>query len=295
MNAVPFLCIGVPHLGGLPGYWVKSFAALKKGPTDQYFLTMVENHPVDLARNLIVETFLDNAQATHLLFLDADMTFPRNAVEQLLRADKDIVSGTYFARADTPTPHVYDFVRVDEAGVAWYATKATEFTRWAKRTRGLAEQGNESLFEPYLVNADAVGAGCLLIKREVLERMYEVYADDHYPWFKNHPGSRGGEDFTFCERARALGYEVWADFGVQCAHYAPGGFTGREQFLVAFGIGTENEFDFREPIQFSIGPDGKRRPKLPGVEYPVDLDAPPAPAKLPAFARVREALTGGRR
>lgn len=258
----PFIAIGIPHLGDLPDYFVKSLVSMKKGP--EYFLTMVKNHPVDLARNLIVETVLDNPDATHLLFLDADMTFPILAAERLLKADKDIVSGTYFARADTPTPHVYDFARTDEEGVDWYRTKATEFAEWVKTTPGVADQGNESIFPQHLIKADAVGAGCLLIRREVLEAMHDEYGDQAYPWFKNREGSKGGEDFEFCRRARAIGFDVWADFGVQCNHSAPGNFTGREEFIEAFAIGTAEEFDFEEPIQFSIGPDGKRRPHLPG-------------------------------
>ena len=265
----PFLHIGIPHVGDLPDYFFKSVVGMKKGP--EYYLTTVKNHPVDLARNLIVEAFLENAQATHLLMLDADMTFPIRAAEQLLSSGKDIVSGTYFARADTPTPHVYEFQRQDEAGVYWYRSKAEEFAAWVKATPGVADQGNESLFAPHLVACDAVGAGSLLIARHVLEAMYEEHGDDPYPWFKVHPGSRGGEDFTFCRRARALGYELWADFGVQCAHSAQGGFLGREDFIACFGIGGADEYNFAEPIAYSIGPDGKRRPRLPGTVERIGL------------------------
>lgn len=280
MNEIPRLAIGIPHVGDLPDYFFKSVVALKKGPTGSYFLTMVKNHPVDLARNLIVETMLDGSDATHLLFLDADMTFPILAAERLLAADKDIVSGVYFARAETPSPHVYEFNRRDEGGVYWYRSLAEEFAEWCKRNPGHVDQGNEAIFPSHLVKVDAVGAGCLLIKRHVLERMYELYGEEAYPWFKCHDGSRGGEDFTFCRRAQAAGFAIWADFGVQCNHYAPGNFTGREEFVTAFGIGTKHEFDFSEPIEFSIGPDGRRKAKLPGNVIVDDGDADRRPTLL---------------
>lgn len=264
MNEIPNLAIGIPHLGDLPDYFFKSVVAMKKGPQGTYFLTMVKNHPVDLARNLIVETVLDESDATHLLFLDSDMTFPVLAAERLLQANKDIVSATYFARAETPSPHAYEFNRRDENGVTWYRSMAEEFAAWVKANPVHVDQGNESLFAQHLVKVDAVGAGCLLIRRHVLERIDELHGADPYPWFKNHEGSRGGEDFTFCERARAAGFDIWVDFGVQCNHYAPGNFTGREEFVAAFGVGTRNEFDFSQPVEFAIGPDGKRRAKLPG-------------------------------
>lgn len=261
----PRIHIGIPHLGGLPGYFVRSLVALKKGGDTNYFLTMVPDHPVDLARNLLVEAFLDNSDATHLVMLDADMTFPRNALERLLASGKDIISGTYFARTETPTPHAYRFVRRAVDGAYWYRSLAVEFTSWLQAHPEHVDFGNEAIIGgPALHECDAVGAGILVMTREVLEAVYAEHSADSHPWFKCHPGSRGGEDFEFCRRAKALGYQIWTDFSVQCDHFAPGNFTGREEFIEAFRIGTDEAYDFQQPIEVEVGPDGKRRLKVPG-------------------------------
>ncbi|MGE3463895.1 MAG: hypothetical protein AB7I04_18455 [Pseudomonadales bacterium] len=263
----PRVVIGIPHIGDLPDYFFKSVIGMRKG-RDPYLVT-VRNHPIDIARNLIVEAFKAQGDATHLLMLDADMTFPADTLPRLLQLSEDlgahVVSGTYFARSDTPVPHVYMFDN-ERDGVKYYRTLGPEFSAWLKAHPEHRDQGNESLFEPSPVKCDAVGAGVLLMTREVLDAVEEAHAESYKPWFECAPGSRGGEDFEFCRRVSALGYQVWADFGLQCNHNAPGNFMGREEFIEAFAIGTEDEYDFVTPIVVEISPDGRRRPRLPGRE-----------------------------
>ena len=65
-----------------------------------------------------------------------------------------------------------------------------------------------------LVECDGVGAGCLLLTRKVLEEFKDPFADKVRP-----NGTRSiGHDFYFCERAKAKGYKVYADWDVLCDH-----------------------------------------------------------------------------
>lgn len=68
-----------------------------------------------------------------------------------------------------------------------------------------------------LTQVQGIGAGCLLIARRVLEHpeMRAPFTEEH-----DEDGVRTvGEDLAFCKRARAAGFEVWADLGARCSHH----------------------------------------------------------------------------
>lgn len=262
----PKVVIGVPHLGNIPGYFVDSLGALASYPPGAISIVRVENKPIDEARNLIVRTFLENKDATHLFFMDSDMTFPREALARLLSRQKDIVGGVYFARTDTPIPHFYDFAREDERGVTWYRAKAAEYTGW------LDEHPEQAAFAPNhvftdsphsMVQCDAIATGCLLISRRVFEAMSD-------PWFECWPGMMGGEDFKFCAAARSAGFDVWADLSVHCGHEVKLSFMGRTEFIDCYDIGGPDQHDFNDPVLIEAGPNGRRvvLGRQDGFEFP---------------------------
>lgn len=253
------LAICVPHLGDhVPVYFMRSVVNMVKPPAAPYWFD-VGGYPVDIARNMLAMGALET-DATHVLFMDSDMEFPREMLARLVMAGKPIVSGLYFARTEVPVPHAYDFHERDDAGVERYISKGREVRDWIRANPGAA--GNCGVWgEPWLVKAAAIGAGCMLIERKVLEHVYAEFgaADPRYPWFRNADGSKGGEDFEFCRRASRCGYEIWVDLSVQCAHEARGGFIGREEFEVAAGIGTEREHPFElDPVVMELPGPGKR-------------------------------------
>ena len=264
----PRVTLGIPHVGNWPGYFVDTVMYLKKTPGAS--IIRVENKPVDVARNLIVETFLQT-DATHLLFLDADMTFPGDTILRLLSRDKDVIGGTYFARTDTPIPHIYDFQRVDDLGRRWYASKGREMADYLKRHPEHSVFGHAAVLQDSddaLLRCDALATGCLLIRREVFEAIEP-------PWFKCWPDTAAGEVFYFCDKARNAGFDLWADLTVQCGHAAQMVFIGREDFVETFGIGSPDEHDFSEPVLVEAGPNGRRvrlGPKPADFVFPKDVE-----------------------
>ncbi len=258
------IAVGVPHLGPLQGYFVDSLLSMTM-PAGWNLIRM-QDKPVDTARNLIVKTFMESTEFTHLFFMDSDMRFHPHTVARLAALDLPIVSGLYLARTDTPLPHIYDYSHISPEGWAMYNSRCADYGEWLKANPEQAQRPNAWCFDPdptAVLTCDAVGFGCVLIKREVFESI-------SYPWFEADPETGGAEDFDFCEKARAAGYEIHADMTVQCDHESRLSFIGREEFHACWSIGTEDEIDFAQPVRVEIAPSGQRRIR-PNREHAVKV------------------------
>jgi len=140
---------------------------------------------------------------THYLFLDADVVPTVKVIKKLLSYDLDIVSASYVSREQG-----YTFV-----GGIFDKTDKGEFKdalKFKSDSKGLME-------------ADWVGAGCLLVKKEVFE-------NTSYPWFyypvkeihKNGNIHRRivFEDVGFCMNVKEAGYKIFIDCDCTVKHLA---------------------------------------------------------------------------
>jgi hypothetical protein len=109
-----------------------------------------------------------------------------------------------------------------------------------------------------LIVAKQVGAGFLRIRRDCLEQMIGAYenlryqpppisgeAEARYSLFDTSIDGEEflGEDYTFCNRWRAIGGTVWVDPDVNLRHYGSKPFSGvLRQVLRASGDATQDEF-----------------------------------------------------
>lgn len=129
---------------------------------------------IERGRNMAVRAAIEE-KATHIFWLDSDMTFPPDALAAHLQHDKDIVGCSYRMRRE---PHAATHMELDPA--------ETDALRRVKRLPG----------------------GMLLVRTQVYEAL-------DLPWYRNPwvPGTEDitTQDFDFCDRARALGYEIWMD------------------------------------------------------------------------------------
>lgn len=139
-------------------------------------------------RNRIVERAKKEG-CTHLYFTDSDMRFNHLDIDDLIRADKDIISGAYNLRKHPLIP----IVRMKEGD---------EIV--------IPKELPKELFKCH-----STGAGCLLIKMEVFEKLEKPYFA-----FKTLEGQEVvmGEDNYFCEKAREAGYDIWVDPTVKIGH-----------------------------------------------------------------------------
>lgn len=155
------------------------------------------------ARNWIVRQFLETTTADWLWMLDDDMTFEPDTLDALLtnaHTEKaPIIGGLCFGVNDGQLfTTLYDLTRDDDGRVCTvrYDTFPTD-----------------AMFQ-----VAATGAACLLIHRDVLEKIGT--RGGPYPWFQETDlnGEPCGEDVTFCLRAGQAGYPIWVNTGVEIGH-----------------------------------------------------------------------------
>lgn len=120
-------------------------------------------------------------QATHLLFLDSDMTFPADTLTRLLRHDKDMVSINAMSRRP---PY--------------------NLTAW----RGPEQRIETTPESTGLEKAWRTGFAVVLIKASVFASLDPPYFELEYIPEKDQ---FRGEDYVFFDRARAAGFELYVD------------------------------------------------------------------------------------
>ena len=145
-------------------------------------------------RNIMIRSALEN-NATHCLFLDDDMAFKPNLLNQLLAHDKDIVSGLYLMRNFPHNPVMFDKA---------YTDGRCRFSFLSPGKQGLVEVVN-------------IGLGACLIKTDVFRNMPE-------PWITLGEAEKDHwcDDISFFNRARRAGYKMYVDLEAQSGHTISG-------------------------------------------------------------------------
>jgi len=167
------------------------------------------------ARNRLVAEFLAS-DCTHLLFVDDDMGWPKQAILELLAHEKDVIAAVGVTK--DPDPEKRKFCVVMDPAITKYD----------------AERG--------IIRVKAVGTGFMLISRACIEKMwqaYKAYAAGPPPdkpelgpisrvFHFDYESADGlwGEDYVFCRRWRELGGEIWIDPSIRLEHHGAYVFTG---------------------------------------------------------------------
>lgn len=171
--------IGVPNTGTLRTELVEWLMKQEAA------IFMPQAKPHDHCRNIIVNRFLET-DCEWLLMVDSDV-IPPDDVCNMVNNDVDVCSAYVRTTANG------EFIPVG----------------MTKNKDGYHHDFKHS--KPGVHKVDAVGTGCILIKREVFERM-----DKPYFKFVYKDGLLvNGEDFDFCERVG----EVYFDSRYKCKHF----------------------------------------------------------------------------
>jgi hypothetical protein len=144
------------------------------------------------ARNIIHKSFVTKSSNEWLWMIDSDVIPPPNILQSFFKHHKEtgakMIGGWYRKKGDPYRPVVYDFDHTDKTGI----------NQW--KVREIPGKGLEKV--------DGAGAGCWFMHRDIAEALGE----------KPYDMSEGGEDLTLCKRVTDLGYDIYIDWDMACAH-----------------------------------------------------------------------------
>lgn len=164
------------------------------------FVTTQDTFVVE-GRNYIHDRFLEMTNANYLFMLDSDVLPPPNVIDRLLRHNLPVVGGYYRKKEhfiikdvkgkemDYQRPTVYDYKGFNETAQKF------DWTARLEAGKGLEE-------------VDGIGAGCLMLRRDVCEKIGKSPFSLLY----------GGEDLTFCRKITGAGYKIVVDWDLPCGH-----------------------------------------------------------------------------
>ena len=135
-----------------------------------------------LARKAFVEGY------THILWLDSDMVFTEDVLDDLLLCGKPFVTGIAHGRRP---PHMSCIFTEIYPGIK----------RW---------EGWEYPLEPFKIAG--CGMACVLMETSIVKDVYAHHSTAFFPTMDL------GEDLAFCKRATDLGHEIWAEPTVKLGH-----------------------------------------------------------------------------
>ena len=237
------LFIATPMYGGLcvGGYTeglLNCVQTFMKNRMQMYYGYMMNESLITRARNTLAYDFLDT-DATHLMFIDADITFNPEDIVRMVNADKDIICGLY-PKKEINWNTVAQAVK---SGVEYKDLPNYTGSFVVNPVGGAAEfKGN--LNEP--IEIDNGGTGFMLIKRnvfEVLKDKVPTYTSDMILIMDNNPVKKIiheyfatsidevsnrllSEDYHFCKISRQAGFKVYAAPWAKLSHSGTYNFNG---------------------------------------------------------------------
>lgn len=186
--------VGVPAFDHFKAEMAISLiGALLRFPYALHF-TVQRGCYLDVNREMLMRDAL-TAKSDYLLFVDTDLVFRKDALEQLLQSGKDIVGANYY-----------------EKRIPLVSTVKPLGPNGQMATDGKLIQG-ELPAEPFQVAAVATGLMCINLKR-----LRERWPTGPYFAFGTLGTQFEGEDVGFCRRAREQGLEVWCDPRINVLH-----------------------------------------------------------------------------
>jgi hypothetical protein len=158
------------------------------------------------ARNRAVKGALEDApDCDGIVWVDDDVMLPPTGIKRLLSYDLDFVTGIVHQKMGDYWPLV---AKWQGNGFAWF----------------------RELPENVLAPVDGCGFGICYTSTKMLRDIQKLPDFKKDGWFNQFPANHFGkqveadsetamsEDFSFCMRAKAAGYQLYADTGLICGH-----------------------------------------------------------------------------
>ena len=191
--------IAIPCMDMVPTGFVRSLLELHK--PEGTSVSFQQGSLIYDARNLLSLTAIDH-QFDRVLWLDSDMIFQMDLLDYLSRdmdeTGADLVTGLYFRRI-LPTRPVL-FKEIDEP----YKDSDGKIV---KTVVDYLDYPQDKIFP-----VDGCGFGAVLMKTSLLKKVWDKFGPAFTPYMW------GGEDISFCYRAKLLGARMVCDSRIKPGH-----------------------------------------------------------------------------
>ena len=185
------LLIAVPTTDYVHADFVKSLARLQcelgRRRVD-YDVEIQSGTLVYYARNRLANKAI-NENYTHVLWLDSDMVFDEQIVDDLMEVGKEMVCGAFVSRRPPYGPCIYTSIEKNNI-----------------------KQVKDFGLKPFRV--DGCGFATVLTSVDLLQAVTQKFGTCF------QPTDYYGEDLAFCWRVKQLGYEIWCEPTVRVGHIA---------------------------------------------------------------------------
>jgi len=192
---VNLLNIGTVHTG-FETQLINWMAEYKDKYEFKFFVPVAR--PIPNNRNKIAKKFIEG-DWDWLVMFDED-TFLITNPFSILDRNLDVCGGVYPGR----NPRGFNFHVFD-----------LDMEKYPKETvfKFVAPEKREGVQK-----VDALGTGCIFVKRHVIEKMYEKKWAPFEDTFDEYGIMKHSDDMAFCLKCRELGIPVHADWNVICDH-----------------------------------------------------------------------------
>lgn len=185
------LLIGIPSLDYVHSEFMKSLVNITMRLKDDhiYFdVEIISGTLVYVARDKIANKAMAEGYS-HVLWLDSDMVFNADLLDDLLFSQKDFVAGIYHARREPHYSCLFKDIKISTL-----------------------ERYEDNDYPNDTFEIAGCGFGCVLVKTSIIEAVQKAHGTCFLP-MKDY-----GEDIAFCKRVADLGIKMYAEPGVRLGH-----------------------------------------------------------------------------
>lgn len=235
----PLVFIATPCFGGLVSqhYMLSVLGLMHHAAQAGYDATLAllgHDALITRGRNTLISQFLAIPEATHILFIDADIRFDAQQVTAMLQFNEEVVAGIYPLKV----------INWSAPGIARAENGEALETAPLEYVGSLCE-GSELERRGRFATGQWCGGGFMLIKRSAILKLIAAHpeakykkvhafgnaaAEENYLLFDcmidKATGVYISEDFGFCQKWRELGGKVWLDTEGKLTHVGLYNFIG---------------------------------------------------------------------
>lgn len=221
-----------------------------------FIVRFLSDSLVTRGRNSLIAQAMNDEKTTHIMFIDADITFHHYDIVKLLVTGKDLIGGIY------PLKHynwehllqpeyekkISDLLKIKKQNSVFDNMSDIDFIQRQMVRYNLNFLGEKLIVEDSMTEVYHIPTGFMMIKRNVIEKMMKEYPETKYTNNMNliteeeakftyalfdcaiskTNNTYLSEDWLFCERWRQIGGQVFAHVGIDLDH------TGTETFKGSF-------------------------------------------------------------